>query len=177
MLDTCLFKPDVRAGTIAHTLTAAEAIFREKVKFPYENLEDGLSQSNPAVTDSARTLRFANNSMLRVETSLRSGIYQFLHVSELGHICARTPDKAREIRTTPVQGYTGAIQAIMHIDVTERLKSTNAPTLIIVGEDDESTPLSAAKAVHGAIADSDLVVIPSAKHFVNADQSEILTMP
>ena len=78
-----------------------------------------------------------------------------------------------QIQTTPVQGYTGAIQAIMHIDVTERLKSTNAPTLIIVGENDESTPVSAAKAIHGAIADSDLVVIPSAKHFVNVEQSEI----
>ena len=107
MLDTCLFKPDVRAGTIAHTLMAAEAIFRDKVKFPYENLPEGLKQHNPAVADSARTLRFTNNSMLRVDTSLRSGTYQILHVSELGHICARTPDKAREIRT----GALNAVQA------------------------------------------------------------------
>ena len=57
--------------------------------------------------------------------------------------------------------------------MTERLKSTNAPTLIIVGEDDESTPVSAAKAIHGAIAESDLVVTPSAKHFVNVEQSEV----
>ena len=34
MLDACVFLPDVRAGTIAHTLGAAEAIFRDKVKFP-----------------------------------------------------------------------------------------------------------------------------------------------
>ena len=105
MLDVCLFNRDVRAGTIAHTLSAAEAIFRDKVKFPYDNLEPGLKQSIPAVADSARSLRFSNNSMLRVDTSLRSGTYQILHVSELGHICARTPDKAREIRS-------GALNAV-----------------------------------------------------------------
>lgn len=99
MLDACMFTGDVRAGTIAHTLGDAEAIFRDKVKFPYENLEEVLRHGNPAVADSARTLRFANNSMLRVGTSLRSGTFQYLHVSEFGHICARMPDKAKEIRT------------------------------------------------------------------------------
>ncbi len=105
MLDACLFTPDVRAGTIAHTLGAAEAIFRDKVKFPLENLDPAIRRANPAVADSARTLRFANNSMLRVDTSLRSGTYQYLHVSEFGRIAARTPDKAREIRT-------GALNAV-----------------------------------------------------------------
>ena len=99
MLDACMFTPSVRAGTVAHTLGAAEAIFRDKVKFPYENLDRAIRDANPAVADSARTLRFANNSMLRVDTSLRSGTCQYLHVSEFGCIAARTPDKAREIRT------------------------------------------------------------------------------
>lgn len=77
------------------------------------------------------------------------------------------------VRTTPVQGYTGAIQAIMMINVTDRLKLVNAPTLIIAGEDDESTPVAAAEAIHGAIAGSELVVIPSARHFVNVEQSGV----
>ena len=31
--------------------------------------------------------------------SLRSGTLQYLHVSEYGKICAKFPDKAREVRT------------------------------------------------------------------------------
>ncbi len=98
MLDTCLFNSNVSAGTVAHTLHDAETIFRENVKFPYEELPPEIRGLVPAVTDSARELSFANGSRLRVGTSLRSGTYQFLHVSEHGAICARYPEKASEIR-------------------------------------------------------------------------------
>ena len=44
-------------------------------------------------------LKFSNGSSLRVGTSLRSSTFQYLHISEFGKICARYPDKAREIVT------------------------------------------------------------------------------
>ena len=99
MLDMCLFQPNIRAGTIAHTLQDAERIFQDKVKFPYEQLPEEWRAGMPAVQDSARTMTFANNSSIRIGTSLRSGTYQVLHISEFGHIAARRPDKAREIKT------------------------------------------------------------------------------
>jgi len=98
MLDACLFAPNVAAGTVAHTLHDAEAIFREKVRYPYEQLSPSLRHAIPAVNDSARELAFANGSRLRVGTGLRSGTFQYLHISEHGKICARYPDKAAEIR-------------------------------------------------------------------------------
>src|SRR3990167_1991070 len=99
MLDQCMFNDNVRAGTIAHTREDAEAFFRDKVKYPYDNLSDRLKAVNPAVEDSARRLSFKNNSSIRVGTSLRSGTFQLLHVSEFGKICAKFPEKAREIKT------------------------------------------------------------------------------
>ena len=99
MLDACLFNSNIRAGTIAHTLTDATIIFRDKVKYPYDNLPDGLRQAVPLIKDSANELILANNSSLRVGTSLRSGTLQYLHVSEYGKICARYPEKALEIQT------------------------------------------------------------------------------
>src|ERR1700760_3419020 len=42
ILDSCVFYRDTRAGVIAHTLDDAKAIFRDKVKFPYDNLPDGI---------------------------------------------------------------------------------------------------------------------------------------
>lgn len=99
MLDACLFNSNIRAGTIAHTLDDAEVIFRDKVKYPYDNLPERLRTAVEATQDSAKTLTFANNSSVRVGTSLRSGTHQYLHISEYGKICAKYPEKAREIRT------------------------------------------------------------------------------
>lgn len=99
MLDACMFNSDIRAGTIAHTREDAEAFFRDKVKYPYDNLPEQLKAANPAVEDRANRLSFANNSSLRVGTSLRSGTFQYLHVSEYGKLCAKYPEKAIEVKT------------------------------------------------------------------------------
>jgi hypothetical protein len=99
MLDTCLFNDDVRAGTIAHTLSNAQVIFRDKVRFPYDHLPEAIRNAVPARNDNAGELLLANNSSLRVGVSLRSGTLQYLHVSEYGKICAQFPEKAREVRS------------------------------------------------------------------------------
>ena len=44
---------------------------------------------------------------IRVGVSMRSGTLQYLHISEYGQVCARFPEKAREIRT----GALNTIQA------------------------------------------------------------------
>jgi hypothetical protein len=99
MLDACVFNSDIRAGTIAHTLSDAQVIFRDKIRFPYDNLPDGLKTALPARNDNATELLLANNSSIRVGVSLRSGTLQYLHISEYGKICAKFPQKAREVRS------------------------------------------------------------------------------
>jgi hypothetical protein len=98
-LDACLFNRNIRAGTIAHTLADAQAIFRDKIRFPYDNLPEGLKAELRARTDNACELLLANNSSIRVGTSLRSSTLQYLHISEYGKICAKFPQKAREVRS------------------------------------------------------------------------------
>jgi hypothetical protein len=98
-LDACLFTPTTRAAVIAHKLDDAKIIFRDKVRFPYDNLDPGLREAMPLTQDSADTLSLANDSSFRVSTSARSGTLNWLHVSEYGKICAQFPEKAREIRT------------------------------------------------------------------------------
>jgi hypothetical protein len=99
MLDACVFFPDTRAGVIAHTRDDAEAIFRDKIKFAYDNLPDQIKAANPIKRDNTTALELENNSLIRVGTSLRGGTLQYLHISEFGKICARFPEKAREIVT------------------------------------------------------------------------------
>src|SRR5689334_14956144 len=65
MLDACLFNDNIRAGTIAHNLNDAKTIFRDKVRYPYESLPDGIKQARPITRDSAEELVLSNNSSLR----------------------------------------------------------------------------------------------------------------
>lgn len=99
MLDACVFNRDIRAGTIAHTLGDAQVIFRDKVKYPYDNLPDQIRHAVAIQQSNSTELLLSNNSSIRVGTSLRSGTLQYLHISEYGKICAKYPEKAREIRT------------------------------------------------------------------------------
>lgn len=107
MLDACVFNSNVRAGTIAHNLTDAQKIFRDKVKFPYDNLPEGIRATRHPIRDSSSELALSNNSSLSVGTSHRGGTLQYLHISELGKIASKYPEKAREIRT----GALNTIQA------------------------------------------------------------------
>lgn len=98
-LDQALFKDYYSVGINAHTRDDVEKIHEKKIQFPYDNLPEGLRNARPADTDSAKKLKFANGSMIEVGTSLRSGTYQMVHISEFGKLCAKFPEKAREIVT------------------------------------------------------------------------------
>ncbi|SDX73654.1 hypothetical protein [Roseicitreum antarcticum] len=99
-LDHALFNSDQRCGIIAHSLDDAEVIFRDKVKFAYNNLPEHVQATMPLKRETAKELLFAhNNSGIRVATSMRSGTIHRLHVSEMGKIAAKFPEKAVEIVT------------------------------------------------------------------------------
>lgn len=105
-LDHALFNANVRCGIIAQDREAAEVIFRDKIKFAYDNLPPALKEAMPLKRDSASELLFDhNNSSIRVATSMRSGTIHRLHISEFGKICAKYPDKAKEV-------VTGSIPAV-----------------------------------------------------------------
>lgn len=99
MLDACLFNSNHSAGVIAHTRQDAEDLFKNKIRYAYDNLPEQIRAAIPATQDSARRLEFANGSSITVGTSLRSGTIQKLLVSEYGKIAARYPEKAKEIKT------------------------------------------------------------------------------
>lgn len=104
-LDAAVFNSNVRAGVIADTADNAAVIFRDKIKFAYDRLPEGIREQRYPLTDSTTELLLSNNSSVRVGTSMRSGTLQYLHVSEFGKICAKRPEQAREI-------ITGAIPAL-----------------------------------------------------------------
>lgn len=106
-LDTALFsKSPIRCGIIAQDREAAENLFRGKVRFAYDNLPEVLRERFPLSKATSSELEFGHNgASIRVATSMRSGTIHRLHVSEFGKICAKYPDKAKEV-------VTGSIPAV-----------------------------------------------------------------
>lgn len=106
MLDVCIFNSHTRAGIIDATIDDAK-LKLGKVKFAHARLPDPIRAAVPVVTENAFMLEFGNGSSISVGTSHRGGTLQYLHISEFGKICAKYPEKAREI----VTGALNTIQA------------------------------------------------------------------
>lgn len=76
------------------------------------------------------------------------------------------------IRRTPPPGYAGCCHAIAALDLTDRLKAITLPTLIIVGEEDQGTPVAASRAIQAEIKGAALVILEAAAHLSNVEQAE-----
>ncbi len=74
------------------------------------------------------------------------------------------------IKTTPVAGYCGCIQAIQTINATDRLKEIKSPVLVICGEEDGGTPPAMARAIHHAIPQAEYSLLASAAHLSNVER-------
>lgn len=77
-----------------------------------------------------------------------------------------------QLLATPVSGYFGCAEAIRRLNYLERLSEIKVPTLIMVGEDDPGTPVSASEAIHDRIFNSKLVILPSVRHLSSVEQAE-----
>jgi len=117
--DQVLFNENKTAGIIAHRQEDMKKIFRNKIKFAWDNLHPWLKQKiGEPSTDSAQELSFPNGSVIFVSMTTRSGTIQFLHISEFGYICQKYPEKAEEI-------VTGAINSV-HAGQMVSIESTAA---------------------------------------------------
>ncbi|WOE33101.1 MULTISPECIES: terminase [unclassified Acinetobacter] len=103
-LDTAIFE-NKQCAMIAHKLSDAQRLFREKVKFAYDCLPQIIKKANPLEKMTTEEIVFSKGGSVSVSTSFRGGTLKSLHVSEFGKICAKFPDKAREI-------VTGAFEAV-----------------------------------------------------------------
>ena len=78
---------------------------------------------------------------------------------------------AAAIRATPAAGYIGCAHAIPRIAFTARLGAIACPALVIVGAEDQGTPVNMAEEIARAIPDARLEVIEAAAHLSNIEQA------
>ena len=100
VLDDTLFSSYHTNGIIAQDSDKANDLYDNKVKFAYDNLPSWLKDNFKSRIDRQWEIKFENNNCsISVGTSFRSGTLQYLHISEYWKICAKFPEKAREIKT------------------------------------------------------------------------------
>lgn len=76
------------------------------------------------------------------------------------------------LERTPAEGYAQVCAAIRDADYTADLARITAPTLVIVGAEDSSTPPALVKATADRIAGARFVVVPEAGHLPCVEQPE-----
>lgn len=106
-LDQALFNSDFNCVVIADTLGNAGKLFK-KVEFAYDHLPDLLKMMFPVIKkNQGSEIVFGHQdaegklhpSTITVSVSSRGGTVQLLHVSELGKIALKFPQRAEEIKT------------------------------------------------------------------------------
>ena len=73
---------------------------------------------------------------------------------------------------TPVEGFCGCGAAIQAMDNRPLLGAIRKPTLVIVGREDQGTPVEANQYLHEHIPGSALAILDDAAHLCNLEQPE-----
>ncbi len=80
----------------------------------------------------------------------------------------------RTIRDTPVSGILVDLMAMANRpDSVAHLRALTCPTLVVVGQEDHTTPLADAQVMATEIPGARLAVIPAAGHLSNLEQPEV----
>ena len=74
---------------------------------------------------------------------------------------------------TSLSGYLGCCEAISNCDLTEEAKTVNVPTLLIVGDEDGSTPVNLVKDTAKLIENSEFKIIKGAGHLPCVEKPRI----
>ena len=78
-------------------------------------------------------------------------------------------DLRRIFAATSADGYVACCEAIGAADLTHELRRVAAPTLVVAGELDTSTPVAGARVLNEGIPGSRLVVFPGVAHLSNVE--------
>ena len=92
-----------------------------------------------------------------------------------GFIAASKPKVDRisnEFLNDHSEGYAACCEAIARMDLRERIKSIQTPTLIIAGQLDPATPVAMSVEMNASIAKSRLLVLDPAAHLLAVEQPE-----
>jgi 3-oxoadipate enol-lactonase len=74
----------------------------------------------------------------------------------------------------PVDGYVGTCAALRDADLRDAIAAIDVPTLVVVGEQDLSTPVELVRGMAQAIAGAQFAIIPDCGHIPSIEQPQAL---
>lgn len=77
-----------------------------------------------------------------------------------------------ELSAIPSEGYARCCEAVGAFDFRDRLGRIEAPTLVLVGQEDPVTPPEVVELLSEGIAGAETLVLPHAAHLANVEQPE-----
>lgn len=104
-LDSCLFQPGYQAGIQSYGQDEADKLAKRALLM-WDELDTDIKEllGIKLVSNNQKGMTFSNGSILKIG-NFRGDTLQALHVSELGKIAKKYPEKAKELKT-------GAFQAV-----------------------------------------------------------------
>jgi hypothetical protein len=104
--DDAMINDNYEIGLMTQGLKESKTLFR-RVKRLWNLLPEFVKDylGVKLIKDTSEELGWNNGAVIYIQSSFRSGTLQRLHISEMGKISAKTPEKAREVKT-------GSLQAI-----------------------------------------------------------------
>ena len=97
LMDDAIWHDNTSCGIVSYSKEHSSHIFKKIIGYALKNLPSWLNVR--VISQSATEVSFSNNSVIRVDTTLRGSAYQNVLVSEFGKTCARNPIKAEEVVT------------------------------------------------------------------------------
>ena len=76
---------------------------------------------------------------------------------------------AAEISKCPPKGYVDTVRAVFTYDASGDLAKVAVPTLILIGDSDDATPMAESEFIRDGIAGSEIKIIPDAGHLSTID--------
>ncbi len=80
------------------------------------------------------------------------------------------------LAATPPEGYAGCCEAIAAMDLTGDLPSISAPTLVLAGEHDPSTPPEHGRRIAELIPGARFELVSNAAHLASVERPDLTTM-
>lgn len=102
--DDALFIDNLTVGMQSYGLEESAALLK-RLDVAWDNLSDGLLEfmGQRVVKSNTKALGLGNGSIIKIQTSFRGETLQRLHVSELGKIANKNPQKAVELKAGTLQ--------------------------------------------------------------------------
>ena len=85
---------------------------------------------------------------------------------------AKLDELADAVAMVPSKAYVDTVRAIFTADYTDALGKVTVPTLVLIGDQDDATPMAESEFMVERIAGAVLETIPGAGHLSNIDQPE-----